>query len=109
MILRVWHGWAAGTRAAAYEELLTTEIAPGILRRGIPGLRELSVLRREPDESSVDGLTEFVTTMTFDDWAAVRTFAGDDLTGAVVPPEARALLTRFDEHSQHYELVQHYP
>ncbi|MBN6041979.1 hypothetical protein [Amycolatopsis sp. 195334CR] len=106
MILRIWHGWApTGARADAYEELLNTEIAPGILRRGIPGLLDLSVLRRnESTVSEPDGLTEFATVMTFADWAAVRAFAGEDLTGSVVPPAARALLTRFDEHSQHYEL-----
>ncbi|MFI6025641.1 antibiotic biosynthesis monooxygenase [Amycolatopsis magusensis] len=101
MILRVWHGWAAGAQAAAYEELLNTTIAPGILRRGIPGLRELDVLRGASDVDE----TEFVTLMVFDDWAAVREFAGDDLTGSVVPPAARALLSRYDEHAQHFELV----
>jgi len=31
-------------------------------------------------------------------------FAGADYEAAVVPPKARALLTRFDERSQHYEI-----
>jgi len=34
---------------------------------------------------------------------AVRAFAGQDHETAVVPPEARALLSRFDATSQHYE------
>jgi hypothetical protein len=35
---------------------------------------------------------------------AVRVFAGEDYEAAVVPPQARALLSRFDERSQHYEV-----
>jgi hypothetical protein len=34
----------------------------------------------------------------------VRTFAGQDYELAVVPPKARAVLKRFDERSQHYEV-----
>jgi hypothetical protein len=36
---------------------------------------------------------------------AVRAFAGLDYEVAVVPPEARRLLSRFDERSAHYEAV----
>ena len=42
--------------------------------------------------------------MWFDDIESVRAFAGTDYEAAVVPPKARALLTRFDERSQHYEV-----
>ncbi|WP_229787265.1 hypothetical protein [Actinokineospora fastidiosa] len=87
--------------AAAYAELLNGTIAPGILDRGIPGLRELAVLRRRPEEHP----GHFATLMTFDDWAAVEEFAGPGGTGSVVPPAARALLSRFDEHSAHFELL----
>jgi hypothetical protein len=40
--------------------------------------------------------------MTFDDRDAIATFTGGDPTRSVVPDEARRLLARFDEHSQHY-------
>jgi len=33
---------------------------------------------------------------------AARAFAGEDLERAVVPPEARRLLSSFDERSVHY-------
>jgi hypothetical protein len=72
------------------------------MRRGIGGLRELSVLRRarEPGDEA-----EFVTVMKFDDWTAVEQFAGPESSASVVPPAARALLAHFDEHSAHYELL----
>jgi len=42
--------------------------------------------------------------MWFDSFEAIRSFAGDDYEVAVVPPKARAVLKRFDERSQHYEV-----
>jgi hypothetical protein len=47
---------------------------------------------------------EFITIMWFEDLDSVRTFAGEDYEAAVVPPKARAVLSRFDERSQHYEI-----
>jgi hypothetical protein len=47
---------------------------------------------------------EFVTLMWFDSVEAVRAFAGADYEVAVVPPEARVLLERFDARSAHYEV-----
>ena len=104
MILRTWRGWTSTPESAeAYEKLLNGTIAPAIMRRGIAGLRDLSVFRRvDPDGDD----TEFLTVMTFDGWPAVEEFAGPDPTASVVPAEARALLSRHDEHSQHYELLE---
>ena len=42
--------------------------------------------------------------MVLDSWDAVKRFAGMDYEQAYVPPPARALLARFDERSQHYEI-----
>ena len=47
---------------------------------------------------------EFVTIMWFDDIEAVRSFAGEDYEVAVVPEKARAVLSRFDGCSQHYDV-----
>ena len=100
MILRIWRGWTTTDNANTYEQLLNGTIAPAIMRRGIAGLRDLSVFRKDGD-----GEIEFLTVMTFDDWDAVAEFAGPDPTASVVPPAARDVLARFDEHSQHYELL----
>lgn len=37
--------------------------------------------------------------------ASVRAFAGDDLEVAVVPPAAQAVLNRYDQHVEHFEVV----
>ena len=99
MIVRVWHGWTSRANADAYEHLLREEIFAGIRGRQITGFRGIQLLRR----ALPDGV-EFVTIMRFDSLDAVREFAGADYEQAVVPPKARALLSRFDERSAHYEL-----
>lgn len=99
MISRIWHGWTAPENANAFEALLKEEVFVGTGRRQIPGYRGIHLLRRDLGDE-----VEFVTVMWFDSLDAVRTFAGADYEVAVVPPEARALLSRFDARSQHYEV-----
>ena len=99
MISRIWHGYTAPANADAYEALLKTEIFAGIRGRKIAGFREIQLFRRD-----VGAEVEFITVMWFDSLDAVRAFAGPDYEAAVVPPKARAVLSRFDERSQHYEV-----
>ncbi len=99
MIARVWHGWTTPGNADKYETLLRVEIFVGIQKRRIPGFHGIQLLRR-----AVGAEVEFVTIMQFDSPADVRKFAGEDYEAAVVPETARALLARFDERSQHYEI-----
>lgn len=108
MILRLWHGWTAPEQSQAYERLLTRQVAPAIVARGITGLRDLSVLRRDPLELDPAVGGEVLTVMTFDDLAAVSAFTGGDPSASVVPAAARRLLSRFDEHSQHYTSLSTY-
>lgn len=99
MISRIWHGYTTQTNADAYESLLKEEIFVGINNRHIRGYCGIDLLRRNMGEE-----VEFITIMWFNSIQAVREFAGDDYEKAVVPPEARALLSRFDERSQHYDV-----
>ena len=99
MISRVWHGWTTSANADAYESLLQSEIFIGIRDRQIAGYRGIHLLRRDLGEE-----VEFITIMWFDSMESVRAFAGEDYEAAVVPPKARAVLSRFDARSQHYEV-----
>jgi heme-degrading monooxygenase HmoA len=101
MISRLWHGWTSRENADAYEKLLRAEIFSGIAKRSIQGYRGIHLLRRDVD----DGV-EFVTIMWFDSFDAVKAFAGENYEVAVVPPKARQLLSRFDSHSAHYQVVE---
>lgn len=100
MISRIWHGWTSFENADKYENLLKEEIFIGIQNRNIPGYKGIQLLRRELEIE-----VEFVTIMQFESMAAVRLFAGEDYEAAVVPPKARAVLSHFDERSQHYEVI----
>ena len=99
MISRIWHGWTTFENADAYESLLKREIFVGIVNQDIEGFKKIHLLRRK-----IGNEVEFVTIMWFESLEAVRTFAGEDYALAVVPPKARALLSRFDARSQHYEV-----
>ncbi len=98
MIARLWHGWTSRQNADAYENFLRTAMFPSMHR--VDGFRGADLLRRDDGEQ-----VAFVTITRFESLDAVRAFAGDDYEAAVVEPEARALLARFDERSTHYELV----
>ncbi len=99
MISRIWHGWTNPGNADKYEELLKEEIFIGIQNRQIRGFNGIQLLRREVGQE-----IEFVTIMLFESLDSIREFAGEDYEVAVVPEKARAVLSRFDERSQHYEI-----
>lgn len=99
MIWRIWHGWTTHKNADTYEALLKEEIFVGIQNRHIFGFKGIQLLRRQVDEE-----TEFITIMTFDSLESVQEFAGQDYEQAVVPEKARAVLSHFDQRSQHYEI-----
>ena len=98
MIVRTWHGWTTPENADIYENLLTTEIFPGIAAKNIPGYQAIELMRR-----NVGDEVEFVTAMAFESLDAVKNFVGEDYEAAYVPDKARAVLKRFDERSRHYE------
>ena len=100
MIARVWHGWTKPENADEYERLLREEIFPGIAGKKVAGYKGIQLFRRPIDDDEV----EFMTLMWFDSWDAVKRFAGEDYERAYVPAEAREVLARFDERSQHYEI-----
>jgi len=98
VIARIWHGWTAPENADAYEEFLRTKMFPSIQR--VPGYLGADLLRRDDGQEIA-----FVTITRFESLDAVRAFAGENYERAVVEPEARALLSRFDDRSEHYEIV----
>jgi heme-degrading monooxygenase HmoA len=96
MVVRIWHGWTKPENADAYRRLLRTTILPGIHR--VPGYRGACLLSRNREDE-----IEFVTMTFWESMEAVAEFAGADSAHAVVPEEARRLLTRFDDRSEHYD------
>ncbi|MEM1178197.1 MAG: antibiotic biosynthesis monooxygenase [Acidobacteriota bacterium] len=99
-IKRIWHGWTTPQRAGDYLDVLRGQVIPGIEAKQIPGYRGLELLRRDhPDE------VEFITIMHFDSLESVMAFQGEDYARSHVPAVARAVLSRWDERAQHYEVL----
>ena len=100
MICRLWRGWTTPENAPRYEAIVRGHVIPAIEARGIPGFQSIDLMRR-PLEDGV----EFATLMWFDNLEAVKAFVGEDYEIAHVPDEAREVLSRFDERSAHFEVM----
>jgi heme-degrading monooxygenase HmoA len=98
VIARIWHGWAVGPNAEAYETYFRITLAAELQK--VPGYRGARLLRRTDGEE-----VELVTITLFESIDAVRAFAGDDYDESVVSARARELLSRFDERVRHYAVV----
>src|SRR5260370_23265118 len=94
MIRRLWHGWTKRDDADRYEELLRSEILPGIHR--VAGFKGALLLRRDGKDE-----VEFVTLTMFASMATVKEVAGEDYGVAATLPEARKLLARLDARPSH--------
>src|SRR5688572_24452177 len=100
MIARLWRGVAStAANADAYQRHVTMRVFPSLAE--IQGHRGARVLRREQG-----GRVEFLVMTLWDSMDAVRRFAGDNPEAAVVEPEARAVLSDYDNFIRHYEVYE---
>jgi heme-degrading monooxygenase HmoA len=98
MVVRSWRGYAAAGKAHAYPEHLLRSVRPKLEQ--LNGFRGLYLLRRSQGNE-----VEFRVLTLWESMEAVRSFAGAQPELAVVEPEARAALVRFDSTVDHYEVV----
>jgi uncharacterized protein len=101
LILRMWRARSTVDKSGEYVQHATKKVFPTL--RAIEGHRGAYLLRR-----AVDGAIELIVLTLWESMEAVRKFAGEEPEKAVVEPEARAVLTAFDESVTHFEVV-HYP
>jgi hypothetical protein len=99
-ICRLWRGWATLENADAYERIVRGEVIPGIEARQIQGFRHIDLMKRDLGDE-----VEFQTLMWFDSLDAIKAFMGPDYSVSHVPPAAQAVLSRFDEHAAHFEVL----
>jgi heme-degrading monooxygenase HmoA len=97
MIVRIWRGQTTIENAPAYCRHATERVFPRLAE--IPGHRGAYLLTRH-----VDGQIEFLAVTLWDSIDSIRQFSADDPERAVVEPEARAVLSSFDDFVRHYEL-----
>jgi heme-degrading monooxygenase HmoA len=101
MVARIWHGYTTPENAEVYFGRLKSEVLPGIAEMNIPGYKSIQVLRRKLGDE-----VEFITIMWFDSLENIKSFTGEDYEIAHVPPNARKVLKKFDDRSQHYEVLE---
>jgi len=95
MIVRTFNARATPEAAPAYMRFFRETLVPSLAR--IAGHRGALVFDR-PDGSEVA-----ITVLTFwESMDAVRSFAGDRPERAVLEPEARAILSSYDELVLHF-------
>ena len=99
-VLRMWRARSSVEKATEYIQHATTKVFPAL--RAIEGHRGAILLRR-----AVDDAIELVVLTLWESMAAIRKFAGVKPDKAVIDPEARAILTSFDESVTHFEVI-HY-
>lgn len=99
MILRMWRGRAAPEDAGDYVRHATQRVFPALHQ--VEGHRGAYLLRRV-----AGGAIEFVVLTLWESMAAIARFAGPEPERAVVEPEARAVLTSFEEFVTHFEVVE---
>ncbi|MGH7630007.1 MAG: antibiotic biosynthesis monooxygenase family protein [Gemmatimonadales bacterium] len=98
MILRAWRGYASAGNAEAYPRHLLDRVRPQL--EGLAGFRGLYLLRRVADRE-----VEYQVFTLWDSMDAIGAFAGPTIERAVIEPEARAVLVRFDSEVRHYEVL----
>ena len=99
MIVRMWRGWVATERAAAYVDYIN---GTGMAEyRGTPGNIDAQMWTRALD----DGRTEVVTVSWWTDLAAVQGFAGDDIGQAVFYPADDDFLVGRETTVTHFEVT----
>jgi uncharacterized protein len=98
MILRLWKACSRVEKAGEYVQYATTKVFPALA--AIEGHRGAYLLLRPLDDA-----TELMVLTLWQSMEAVRRFAGQNPGKAVVEPDARAILTSFDDSVTHFEVV----
>ena len=98
MIVRTWSARATKNGAEAYSAYFEKTLLPQL--RELDGFSGALLLARDDD-----GLVELTAHTLWASLGAIRAFAGDDITAAVVEPEALAVLHDSDPTVVHRDVV----
>jgi len=99
MVARIWRGYCSTREHAdAYEAMLKPELLPGISAK--KGYRGSHLMRRHAGAE-----IEFITILFFDSLDDIKALTGPDYETAVIPPERKQHLARYDATAAHYEVA----
>jgi heme-degrading monooxygenase HmoA len=98
-VVRIWGGYGTQEGVDRYcREHFVNSVLPHL--RSIAGFVEAKVLTR-----AGQGETELLVATTWDSIESVKAFAGADYERAVVEPDVRGLLHRFDDRVSHFTVA----
>jgi hypothetical protein len=100
LTVRTWSATADAEGAGNYSRYFTGTLLPEL--RKLFGFKGAYLLRRDLGE---DGTVELTAHTFWESTEVIRAFTGDDITVAVVEPEARAMLLDFDRTATHRGVV----
>jgi len=104
LTVRTWSARAGAEGAGNYRRYFTSTLLPEL--RKLPGFQGAYLLRRDLDGN---GTVELTAHTFWESPAAIRAFAGDDITVAIIEPQARAMLLDFDCTATHRSVAAHAP
>jgi heme-degrading monooxygenase HmoA len=100
LTVRTWSATASNAGAGDYGRYFAGTLLPQL--RELPGFAGAYLLRRDLGQ----GGTAELTAQTFwESHEAIRAFTGDDITVAIVEPQAQAMLLDFDRTAAHRSVV----
>jgi heme-degrading monooxygenase HmoA len=100
LTVRTWSATASPGGAEDYRRYFADTLLPQL--RELPGFAGAYLLRRD---LGGDGTAELTAHTFWESREAIRAFAGEDITVAIVEPEARAMLLDFDRSATHRSVV----
>jgi len=98
VITRLWSAKANGSGSQDYLDHFTGTVLPEL--RKLEGYAGSTVLSRV-----TNGEVEILVATLWRSLDAIQQFAGADLEGAVVAPEAAAILSEYDRRVLHFEVA----
>jgi heme-degrading monooxygenase HmoA len=98
LVVRTWRATATRAGAREYHRYFAGTLLPQL--RDVPGFAGGYLLSRD-----TDGTVELTTHTFWESPAAIRAFAGDDITSSVVEPEAQSVLLDFDPAVTHRSVL----
>jgi hypothetical protein len=96
LTVRTWSATADVDGVGNYSRYFTRTLLPEL--RKLPGFEGAYLLRRDLDG---DTTVELTAHTFWESSEVIRAFAGEDITVAVVEPEAQAMLLDFDRTATH--------
>jgi heme-degrading monooxygenase HmoA len=99
MIARMWHGKVPAEKTVEYHDYLN---ATGLKDYGaVAGNKGVFLLKKEEGN-----ITHFYTLTFWDDFEAIKKFAGDDYEKARYYPEDNHFLLEFEPLVNHFEVLE---